>query len=57
MRTGHTKSPWLAREPDSLRCKGYVVQNPGDSATFYAPGEYSDLDTTCGVLVLWTRRR
>ncbi|MGE5731277.1 MAG: carboxypeptidase regulatory-like domain-containing protein, partial [Gemmatimonas sp.] len=38
VRTGHARSPWLAREPDSLRRKGYVVQNPGDSATFYAPG-------------------
>ena len=38
VRTGRARSPWLAREPDSLRRKGYVVQNRGDSATFYAPG-------------------
>ena len=37
--------------PDDLEAVEYYA----DAAQ--TPGEYSDLDTTCGVLVLWTRRR
>ncbi|HTJ23991.1 MAG TPA: carboxypeptidase regulatory-like domain-containing protein, partial [Gemmatimonadaceae bacterium] len=53
---------YAGREGEPLFNVNTIHPEELEAVEYYAdaaqtPGEYSDLDTTCGVLVLWTRRR